>query len=238
MLTTKLYAKLRTLSSKIVLQAQNILSTIPEHLVLVLHSTIVGRKPDGKSIKSKQRFETFARTYVSLRFNGKQAAIAAGYSPRSAESMASALLRNPKVMALIAKFAAPTIKKEMVSVERTLTELARMAYIDAGQLVDENNKVRPIHELPAEVRACIAGFDTNAKGRVTHVKLTDKARALYMLCQCLKMFSDDRTPTDLGVKYIVLDVPRPVRQVGAGAAALLPEPANGNGNGNGSGSQE
>ena len=68
--------------------------------------------------------------------------------------------------------------------------------------------------------------------------VTDQLRALRMLGEYLKLFSEDHTPGDLGVKYIVLDMPRPMRTIGSGAAALPQLPANGNGhkNGNGNGS--
>jgi len=190
------------------------------------------RKHKGRARQGQ--IESFARHYVALQFNGTQAAIAAGYSPRTAKVQASALLTKPDVKALVARFSAATIKKEQISVERTLTELARLAYVDPAQLIDEDNKLRPIHDLPPDVRACISGMETNAKGKITHIKMADKARALYMLCQVLKMFSEERVQ-DLGVKYVILDMPRPIRTVGSGAAAL-PAPTNGNGhNGNGNG---
>jgi len=174
----------------------------------------------GKSrVKAKAKLESFARQYVINHFNGQQAAIAAGFAPKSAKVTASRLLTKANVKALISRLTAPTIKKEQITVERTLVELARLAYLDPGQIVDENNKLLPIPAMPADVRACIAGMDTSAKGKVTHVKIADKARALYMLCQCLKMFSEERIQ-DLGVKYIVLDMPRPPRP---GATAVSPQ---------------
>jgi len=189
--------------------------------------------------KAKGNPETFARKYVALNFNGKQAAIAAGYSPKTAESQASRLLSKAKVKALVAKFSAPIIKKEQITVERTLTELARCAYVDPSELFDENKKLRSLSDMSEDVRRAVAGVEVNARGRVTKVKMTDKLRALHILGLCLKMFAEDRSMQDLGVKYIVLDMPRPIRQVGTGAAPLLPGPTNGNGhngNGNGNGS--
>jgi len=134
---------------------------------------MVYSKPWRRAIVTsiKAKLESFARQYVINHFNGQQAAIAAGFAPKSAKVTASRLLTKANVKALIARFAAPTIKKEQVTVERTLVELARLAYLDPGQIVDENNKLLPIHAMPADVRACIAGMDTSAKGKVTHVKI-------------------------------------------------------------------
>jgi phage terminase small subunit len=183
----------------------------------------------AKSIhKAQKRLETFARQYVILRFNGKQAAIAAGYSPKSAEFQASALLKNPKVKRLIETLTAAQNKKHDFSVERTMEEIARCAFIDPRALFRADGSLKPIQELEPDIAACIAGVEQTGK-RTKRVKLTDKLRALDMLGRYHKIFAEDRTPIDMGVRVIILDAPRPVRQVGSGAAAL--PPANGNGSG-------
>jgi phage terminase small subunit len=175
--------------------------------------------------------ETFARQYIALQFNGKHAAIAAGYSKKTAEATASRMLRNSKVKALVAKFGALVNKKHDFSVERTLTEIARCAFVRPPLLFRSDGTLKRLDELDEDTAAAIAGVEVGARGKLKKVKLTDKLRALELLARYHKLFSEDRTPMDLGVKVIVLDMPRPLRQVGAGAAAL---PAS-NGHKNGSG---
>jgi len=181
--------------------------------------------------KSGRKLEIFARQYVILKFNGKQAAIAAGYAKGSAEVTASQLLRNPKVRALVAKFAAPIEKKLDFSVERTLMQIARHAFVDPRALFNKDNSIKSITELDEDTAACIHAIEHTGK-RTDKVRLTNQLHALELLARYHKLFSEDRTPMDLGVKVIVLDMPRPIRQVGTGAAAL--PPSNGH-KGNGSG---
>jgi hypothetical protein len=158
----------------------------------------------GKSrIKAQSRYAAFARHYVAMQCNGAQAAIAAGYSKRTADKQASELLKKPEVKKAVQSLLAGRIEKLEINVDRVLQHVAFHAY--------------------------------NLENSVT-----DQLRALRMLGEYLKLFSEDHAPGDLGVKYIVLDMPRPIRTVGTGAAAL-PAPSNGhngNGNGNGSGSHE
>jgi phage terminase small subunit len=196
-----------------------------------------------KSIhKAQSRLETFARQYVILNCDGKAAAIAAGYSKKTATFQASALLRKVKVKGLISSLLAAQTKKLDFSVERTLLEIARCAFIDPAKLFRPDKSIKSLEEMDVDTRACISAVEVGGRGgkRLDRVKLTDKLQALRMLAQYHKLFAEDRTPMDLGVKVIVLDMPRPARLAGSGAAALPPSNGhNGNGhNGNGSGPHE
>ena len=171
--------------------------------------------------KSDDRMESFARQYVALKFNGKQAAIAAGYSKSTAESKASQLLRKDKVKALIAKFAAPIEKKLDFSVQRTLEQIARHAFIDPRALFNKDNSIKSIVDLDADTAACIHAIEQTGK-RTDKVRLTNQLHALELLARYHKLFAEDRNPVDLGVKVIIMDAPRPMRQVGVGAHALPP----------------
>ena len=170
---------------------------------------------------SEKKLETFAKQYVILNFNGRQAAIAAGYAKKSADVTASQLLRKPKVMALIRKFSEPIEKKLDFSVQRVLLQIARHAFVDPRALFNKDNSLKNIVQLDEDTAACIHAIEHTGK-RTDKVRLTNQLHALELLARYHKLFAEDRTPTDLGVKVIVLDMPRPMRQVGSGAAALPP----------------
>src|SRR5207253_4914362 len=127
--------------------------------------------------------EAFARHFIRLQFNGKAAAIAAGYSKSTAESKASQLLRNNKVKGLLASLSASANKKHAVSVERTLEEIARCAFVDPRALFNSDGSLKKITELDDDTAACIAAVEVGGRGgkRVERVKMTDKLRALDML---------------------------------------------------------
>jgi phage terminase small subunit len=74
------------------------------------------------------RYRTFAAEYISNGQNGKQAAIAAGYSPRTAEVQSSQLLRKLKVQELVAELSEASFNRYAVTIENTLKHLAAIAY--------------------------------------------------------------------------------------------------------------
>ena len=171
--------------------------------------------------KARTRLETFARQYVILNCNGTQAAIAAGFSKKTADRQASRMLRNVKVKGLIASLLAAQQKKQDISVERVLQQIALHAFFDPRTLTNPDGSYKKLHEMDAGTAACIAGLEVDGT-TIKKVRFSDGKRALEMLARYHKLFAEDRTPIDLGVKVIVLDMPRPMRQVGSGAAALPP----------------
>ena len=175
----------------------------------------------GKTRKSDDRIETFARQFVILNSNGTAAARKAGYSKKTAAFQASRLLKNHKVKGLIASFMASASKKLDFSVQRVLLQIARHAFVDPRALFNKDNSIKSITELDEDTAACIHAIEHTGK-RTDKVRLTNQLHALELLARYHKLFAEDRTPTDLGVKVIVLDMPRPMRQVGSGAAALPP----------------
>lgn len=62
----------------------------------------VQKEKEHERHKTKRRYRIFAREYL-VDLNGKRAAIAAGYSKRSAEVTASRLLRKSRVQKIIRK---------------------------------------------------------------------------------------------------------------------------------------
>ena len=117
-----------------------------------------------------QMQEDFCR-YIVEGVEQKQAYTKAGYAGTALQVgwRASHLIRgNPRIQARIAELRAPALRKTGVTVERIITELAKVAFFDIGNLFDEAGKMRPLHELTAEVRHGLR----LEKGRIsTHDKL-------------------------------------------------------------------
>ena len=93
--------------------------------------------------KSTEKRATFAREYLIDR-NGTGAAIAAGFSVRSAAVTACKLLRNPKVQAEIARLQKASCDRLEITLDAVNQELAKLAYVDAGQFmtIDADGKAR------------------------------------------------------------------------------------------------
>lgn len=131
----------------------------------------------------------FAHAYLNNGKNGTQAAITAGYSEVSAHTTAFRLLKNAEVIAIIDEALAKAAEISGLTVQRTLAEVARLAYFDPRKLFDSNGQLLPVHELPDDAAATLASievtdiFEGNGKGRkktgeLTKIKVWDKNSAL------------------------------------------------------------
>jgi phage terminase small subunit len=91
--------------------------------------------------------------------NGKQAAIRAGYSPRSAEVLASQTLRNPKVQAAIAAAQAARARRVHLTQDAVLEELKVLAFSDLSHYaIDEYGNVALREDAPPDAMRAVASL--------------------------------------------------------------------------------
>ena len=139
-----------------------------------------------KGLNYQQRL--FAAEYLKDR-NGTQAAIRAGYSAKTAYSIAEQLLRKPEIQASIEAVVMKAEQKVGLTVERTLQELARMAFFDPRKLFNADGSPKPITELDDDTAAALAGLDVHEEytgsgedrvfvGYTKKYKLVDKNAAI------------------------------------------------------------
>ena len=136
-------------------------------------------------------------------FNGKQAAIRAGYSAKTAEATAARLLRNVKVQAEISRRQKDLQRRTEISQDRVVKELARVAFADVADYVQVETRIinrgdievplelavhKETAELSADQRAAIASIKQGANG--VEIKLHDKIKALELLGRHIGMFND------------------------------------------------
>jgi phage terminase small subunit len=150
--------------------------------------------PDDLNIKE----QIFVREYLKDE-NGTRAAIAAGYSRKTAPQAASRLLKSVKVQAELVKVTTKLCDDLEISEKRILWELARMAFYDPRKIFDADGRIKPITELDDDTAMAIAGLETahkvvgdEADGCVvfTKVKLADKRANCELLGRKLKMWTD------------------------------------------------
>lgn len=158
-----------------------------------------------------ERQKLFVLAYLENGGNGKQAAISAGYKERSAESMASDLLRLPKVAAELARRGGAIAKKAEISTENTLRENACIAHLDPRRLYRADGSMLPPAEWPSDIAAAIASVETkettgeDGVSIVTHkVKFWDKGAALERLFKYQKLYAD--LPPAVNVTQNILNV--------------------------------
>lgn len=140
----------------------------------------------------------FVQEYL-LDLNGKQAAIRAGYSPKTAEVQASRLLSHAKVAAAVADAQAKRAKEVGVEQNRVLTELAVVGFSSVqNYTVDDNGDVQLAEGVPEAAWRALSSIKrkviTRGSGddatvtREVELRLWDKPGTLRMCGQHLGMF--------------------------------------------------
>lgn len=152
----------------------------------------------AKKLTPKQA--RFIKEYM-IDFNATQAAVRAKYSKRSAEAIGLENLGKPRIAAEIAKLMATReakIDKRLeaadITAERTVLELARLAFQDPVNLFDEKGDVIPFHELPKDVTATVSSIeftqDADGKPVPSKIKFWDKNTAAANLGRHQELFTD------------------------------------------------
>jgi phage terminase small subunit len=121
--------------------------------------------------------------------NGTQAAIGAGYSPKTAAVIAVENLIKPNVKAAIDEAMGERIQRTKIDADWVLTRLAAEAEADLANLYDENGRLLPVKEWPLIWRqGLVAGVDTLEEksdgvtiGTTMKLKLSDRVRRLELI---------------------------------------------------------
>lgn len=137
-------------------------------------------------------------------FNATQAAIRAGYSPKTAAAAAARLLRNVNIQAEIARRQKDLQRRTEVTQDRVVKELARIAFANIADYLHVETQTRTkddgtevtyqtvmfneTQELSADQRAALAVVKQSVNG--FELKLHDKIKALELLGRHIGMFTD------------------------------------------------
>lgn len=154
----------------------------------------------------------FAQEYVKD-LNVTQAAIRAGYSTKTAAAQGSRLLKKVKVRAEVDALLAAVAQKNGITVERTVQEIARIAYGDTRQLFNPDGSLKALDELDDDAAALLASLEieTRREGKgddaelitVHKVRRWDKLKALDQCMAYLGMRKTDDMPEGLNIAVSV-----------------------------------
>jgi phage terminase small subunit len=135
--------------------------------------------------------------------NAMRSAIAAGYPANRARQTGCELLRKPEIAAKVAKKQEKQLKKLEITAEKTLEEIARLAFANMldymkvnenGQAdVDLSNITREQAAAIQEISVDTSGGSGDGERRQvlrTKFKLTDKRGSLELLARHFKMLTD------------------------------------------------
>ena len=132
----------------------------------------------------------FCEEYM-IDLNATQAAIRAGYSPKTANEQAARLLANVSIQNRIAQLQAEQSRRTGVSADRVVRELAKVAFVNAGDLIDARTASLKRDAAPDDLAAVqsVKVKTFGEDGLEQEVKLADKLKALDLLGRHLGMFN-------------------------------------------------
>jgi phage terminase small subunit len=109
--------------------------------------------------KLTEKQKRFVAEY-QIDLNGTQAAIRAGYSPKTAEVIANHLVKKSWVLEAIKKQTEARLHKVGVRSDAVLTRMARLGFADIRKLYRDDGTLLPPHEWPDEIVPCVAGVES------------------------------------------------------------------------------
>lgn len=144
--------------------------------------------------KMTEKQKRFCNEYL-IDLNATQAAIRAGYSVNNADKIGSELLGKTRVSEEISIAMAERSKRTGISQDRVVEELAKLAFVNAADVIDVNTAT-VLKDAKPEDLACIQSVKVKktTKGKNTieerEIRFYDKKDSLVQLGKHLGMFRD------------------------------------------------
>lgn len=142
--------------------------------------------------------------------NATKAALAAGYSPKTARKIGAENLTKPDIAAVLGQKTAEIAARQderlaamELTIERVRRETARIAFFDPRKMFAPDGRPLAITELDDDTAAVINGLDVLEEyegsgqdrvlvGHVKKYKIADKNTALDRAAKILKMYDDPK----------------------------------------------
>ncbi len=146
--------------------------------------------------KKVSKVDLFIKEWL-IDLNGTQAAIRAGYSPKTAQEQASRLLSNVMVQNKIAKAMAERSRRTGINQDRVIRELARIAFVNPKDVINAEDATlkedATEDDLAAVMSVKVKTFGEDGVER--EIKMADKIRALELLGKHLGMYQNNLNVT-------------------------------------------
>lgn len=124
--------------------------------------------------------------------NATQAAIRAGYSPETAGSIGNENLTKPEIRAHIDRAMAERSRRTGVNADRVVQELAKIAFVNASDVIDPETATIREDALPEDTAAIqsVKVKTFGEDGLEREIKMADKLKALELLGKHMGMFKE------------------------------------------------
>lgn len=133
----------------------------------------------------------FCEEYL-IDLNATQAAIRAGYSPDTARAIGTENLTKPEIQRAVARAMAERSRRTGVNAELVVLELAKIAFVNVGNVIDATDATLKEDAAPEDLAAIqsIKVRDMGKMGIEREIRMADKLKALELLGRHLGMFND------------------------------------------------
>ena len=157
--------------------------------------------------KLTRKQQLFVEEYL-IDLNATQAAIRAGYSPNTANEQGARMLANVSIRACVDTSLAERSKRTGVNQDRVIEELAKLAFVNATDVIDLDS-ASLINDATRADTAAITSVKVKSGEDFTEreIKLADKLKALELLGKHLGMFKDGNINVNIA-PVIKDDIPR------------------------------
>lgn len=149
--------------------------------------------------------------------NGSAAAIRAGYTKTSARTTAARLLAKDNIISKVRELLDAQSKRTAVNADRVIEELARIAFINISEFIDEDNGVVSLKSIDREKTAAVEAIKVTETvyGRgddaivktATSFKLSDKIAALDKLGRHFGIFEKDNRQSKPDAPVVKITMP-------------------------------
>ncbi len=153
--------------------------------------------------------QRFVDEYL-IDLNATQAAIRAGYSPKTAQEQGSQNLSKLMVSEAIDKALAARSRRTGITQDRVLRELAKVAFVNANDVIDPDSATVRANATEEDL-ACIQAVKVKTSesemgySSEREIKLYDKMKALEMLGKHLGLFDKRGQDSSNGEKNNLLE---------------------------------
>lgn len=135
--------------------------------------------------------EAYCQEYIKSPENQTQAAVNAGYSPKTAAKFASQNMRDERIQKRIAELMAERNKRLKVSADYVLNRLVEIDQMDVIDILNDDGGLKPISQWPKIWRTTLSGLDisttitnfdeTTLENMLKKIKWPDKVKNLELI---------------------------------------------------------
>ncbi|QIH66570.1 terminase small subunit [Enterobacteriaceae bacterium A-F18] len=101
--------------------------------------------------------EAYAQEYIKCPENQAQAAINAGFSPKSAHVKASIMMRDERIQKRIAELMTERNKRARISADYVLLRLREIDELDLADIMEDDLSLKPLSSWPKPWRQFLSG---------------------------------------------------------------------------------